>query len=99
TLGYTGGSDAKSGSGSLGAAASVNGITNTVNASINGSTVTSAGPVALTATTQKGLVFDPSTISNNTITVNTDPHLKTGDPVQYAITNGSGISQLTAGST
>ena len=49
-LGFAGGDDAAV-AGALGAGAAVNGIENTIEASIQGSTVTSAANVALTATT------------------------------------------------
>jgi hypothetical protein len=51
-LGFAGGQDAILG-GALGAAISINSVTDTIIASIIGSTVTSAGNVALKATTQK----------------------------------------------
>ena len=100
TLGYSGSTQNTSGSVTVGAALAVNSITNTVAASINGSTVTAPGDVDLTATTQKGLTFNPSTaVGGNTLTLNSNPGLQTGDAVIYSANGGSSLGGLTNGQT
>jgi hypothetical protein len=98
TLGYSG--NGAGGTIEVGAALAINSITDTVQSNIDSSTVTSAGDLDLAATTETGLAFDPkSSVSNNTITFNNDPHLQTGDPVIYSDNGGAVIGGLTNGHT
>src|SRR5262249_40358987 len=74
--------------GSIGAAIASNTVANTVNAFINGSPLTAAGGVSLSAQTQANaaetLTFQPSAVntSKNQITINSHG-LNTGDRVVY----------------